>query len=214
MGRERHWSRLLIFGLSLVITMWSTLITVRAEEGTSEQHPLLTKPAETLGTPNDYRIGAEDVVEISVWKSPDLSATVSVRPDGMISMPLLGDILAQGKTPTELQQTIAERLKAYKQDPNVSVIIQQINSPAFFILGEIVHPGKYPLKSETTVLQALALAGGFTQWAEKDKLLLFRKSSQKGDRSERISIRYKDLLVGKVSDSTVTLQPGDTIVVP
>jgi polysaccharide export outer membrane protein len=161
-----------------------------------------------------YLIGPEDVLEISVWKNQDLSISMAVRPDGMISMPLLGDILASGKTPSELQNVIKERLKEFKQEPQVAVIVKETNSYSFFILGEITRPGKYPLNGEITVLQAIALAGGFTQWAEKDKVLILRKFLTSSSEPLRITVRYKDIVSGKDDKANVDLKPGDTVVVP
>ncbi|MBI5197925.1 MAG: polysaccharide biosynthesis/export family protein [Nitrospirae bacterium] len=161
-----------------------------------------------------YLIGPEDVLEIYVWKNQDLSTTTVVRPDGMISMALLGDIQASGKTPTELQNIITERLKEYQQEPKISVIVREANSYSFFILGEVIHPGKYTLKAETTVLQAIALAGGFSQWAEKDKVLIIRKALTQETDAQRITVRYKDIVSGKDDRANLYLKPGDTVVVP
>lgn len=161
----------------------------------------------------DYRIGPEDILEISVWKNQDLSAMAMVRPDGMISMPLLGDIQASGKTPIELRDAIMERLKEFKEEPTVSIIVKEVNSHAFFIMGEIARPGKYPLKSETTILQAITIAGGFTQWADKDKVLVLRKSPSQPE-GQRIIVRYKYIVSGKDPKANIGLKPGDTIIVP
>ncbi|MBI5197226.1 MAG: polysaccharide biosynthesis/export family protein, partial [Nitrospirae bacterium] len=175
----------------------------------------MVNPPNALNSPlsasGNYLIGPEDVVEISVWKNQDLSLTVAVRPDGMISMPLLGDIQAGGTTPTELQESIRDRLKEYVGDPTVSVIIREIQSQAFFILGEVMRPGKYPFKSETTILQAVSIAGGFSQWAEKDRIIILRKDPGRPEEG-RITIRYKQIVSGKDPNANVLLKSGDTVV--
>lgn len=162
---------------------------------------------------NDYVIGPEDVVEISVWKAQDLSTITIVRPDGIISLPLIGEITASGLTAKELGELIAYKLEEYKQSPIVSVIVKEINSKSVFITGEILRPGKYPLKSDTTVVQAITLGGGFSQWAKKDKIVIIRKNplSSEGD---RISVRYSDIISGKDLKANILLKSGDTIIIP
>jgi polysaccharide export outer membrane protein len=160
----------------------------------------------------DYLIGAEDIIEVMVWKNPDLSRVVNVRPDGRISLPLIGDVQAAGLTAIQLRDSISESLKNYyKQTPEVSVIVNQVNSYAIYVLGEVRTPGKYVVKSGTTFLQAVTLAGGFTDFASKSNILLRRRGI--GDAQETaIGIAYKDVLVGK--QSNILLKPGDTIIIP
>ena len=161
----------------------------------------------------DYIIGKEDVLDISVWKSPELSLTIIVRPDGMISLPLIGEVRADGQTPTELKEEIQAKLKDFKQEPIVSIIVKESNSKSIFITGEIARPGKYPLRSETTITQAIALAGGFSQWANKDKVIIIRKSSLNPE-GNRISIKYSDIVAGKNMRANILLRAGDTVIVP
>lgn len=162
---------------------------------------------------NDYTIGAEDVLEVSVWKSPDLSTTIMVRPDGMISLPLIGDIMASSRTAKELKEEIEQKLSEYKQNPIVSIIVKEANSQAIFVTGEVARPGKYPLRSDTTIIQAITLAGGFTQWADKDKILVIRKSPMNPE-GNRFTVRYSDILSGKNMKANILLKPGDTVIVP
>lgn len=161
----------------------------------------------------DYQIGPEDVLEISVWKNADLSKTVNVRPDGKISLPLIGDLQAGGLTPNQLKNEITSRLKTYQETAVVSVIVQAVNSYRVFIVGEVRTPGTYLLKNRTTVLQAISLAGGFTQFASKNKIVVIR---QKGDGTdERVKIRFDDLVYGDENfKKNLILNPGDTIFVP
>lgn len=161
----------------------------------------------------DYKIGPEDVLEIIVWRNQDLSKTITVRPDGKISLPLIGDVQAVGLTPDQLTKEIVNRLKEYKENPNVSVVVQQVNSYGVFVLGEVAHPGKYQLKSFTSVLQAMSLAGGFTQYAAKSKMFLLRKLPDR-DSEVRIPIDYDEIVSGEDSTHNAILVPGDTLVVP
>jgi len=169
--------------------------------------------ADAVIAPSDYIIGAEDVLDISVWKNPDLSRVVNVRPDGKISLPLIGDVQAAGLTPNQLRDRIVERLKQYQETAVASVIVQSVNSYRIFMVGEVNAPGVYQLKSRTTILQAIALAGGFSQFASKNKIVLIRKSAD-GMSEEKISIRFKDLVYSDHEDKNLILKAGDTVFVP
>jgi polysaccharide export outer membrane protein len=162
---------------------------------------------------DSYVIGPEDVIEVSVWKNTDLSKVVKVRPDGQISLPLIGDVKASGLTPTQLKDAIATKLKEYKETPMVSVIVQEINSYNVFVIGEVAHPGKYTLKSNTTFLQALSLAGGFTPYASKNNIRLLRQDPKTMAVTE-IRVKYDSVISGKNPQRDILLKPGDTIVVP
>ncbi len=171
---------------------------------------------ETRPTSMDFLIGSEDVLEVVVWRNPDLTRELIVRPDGMISMPLIGDVRASGLVAEQLAREIAERLKAYMESPTVSVSVRQVNSYSFYILGEVANPGKFQLKSYATVLQAIALAGGFTQFASRNNIQVIRNSAN-GDplkREMHIPVRYNDLLSGEGATGNFILKSGDVIVVP
>ncbi len=160
----------------------------------------------------DYKIGPEDVIEVGVWKEPDLSRTVIVRPDGKISLPLIGDVQAEGLTPTELTNTIQKKLKSFVTDPVVFVILTQINSPKVYLFGKVKSPGVYPLNSHLTLLQAIAMAGGFAEWAKKNKVIILRKTD-KGD-DERIVINIEKIIKNRGKYNDVLLEKGDRIIVP
>ena len=160
---------------------------------------------------SDYILGAEDVIEVLVWKNVDLSRTVFVRPDGKISLPLIGDVQAEGLTPSELRDSIKVLLRRYKKTPEVSVIIREINSFSIFLVGEIKTPGKIQLRSDTTLLQAITLAGGFTEFADIKKILLLRREN---GQERRFRINYKDIVSGKSLNDNILLKRGDTILVP
>ena len=159
----------------------------------------------------DYVIGSEDSVEVQVWKNPDLSRTVTVRPDGKISLPLIGDVPAAGQTATQLTEAVTEKLKTYYKEPaQVTVIVSQVNSYAIYVLGEVRTQGKHVVRSGTTFLQAVSLAGGFTPFASTSKIALRRRGSAGKETS--MPIRYKDVLAGY--QANLVLKPGDTIIVP
>ena len=161
----------------------------------------------------DYIIGPEDVLEITVWRNADLSKTVAVRPDGRVSLPLVGDVTAVGRTAAQLAEDISGRLKEYKENPQVSIVVKEVNSYTVFVLGEVAKPGKYPLKSKTTLLQAITIAGGFTPVAARNKLVVFRFNDS-NDKDVKIKASYDDIVLRDSSGQNVVLKPGDTIVVP
>jgi len=176
----------------------------------SQDKPVQTWSAKSQSS--DYRIGAGDMIEVSTWKEPDLSRKeVLVRVDGKISFPLIGDIQAAGMTPAELTETIQKGLKDYVTSPVVTVTITNPGSQKVYILGEVLKTGEYPLYKTLTVLQAFALAGGFTQWASKDEIILLRKE---GGKEKIYKINYKDIVRGRESENNLALQANDTIVVP
>ena len=155
-----------------------------------------------------YVIGAEDSLHIAVWKEPDLTATLPVRPDGKISMPLLNDVQAAGLTPMQLADSITEKLKKYVTDPRVTVVVTAMNSQRIYMLGEVLHTGAMALTPNMTVLQALATAG-FTQFANTKGIYVLR---QKNGKQEKIPVNYKQLIKGNAQN--ISLKPGDTVVVP
>jgi polysaccharide export outer membrane protein len=162
-------------------------------------------------TDPSYVIGAQDVLDISVWKDQELTRTVPVRPDGKISLPLLNDIQAAGLTPNDLKNQITESLKKFMTDPIVTVIVSQINSQRVYVTGEVAHAGAMPLLPQMTILQALSSSGGFTQFANVKKIYMFRMVNGK---QVNFPFNYKDVIHGKNTNENVVLKPGDTIVVP
>jgi polysaccharide export outer membrane protein len=164
----------------------------------------------TSQVPSTYVIGAEDMLYVSVWKEPDLTNTLPVRPDGMISLPLLGDVQAAGLTPTQLSASITDKLKKYVTDPHVTVVVTQMNSQRIYVMGEVQHTGAMNLLPGMTVLQALASAG-FTQFANTKGIYVLR--NHHGEQ-QKIPVPYKKLVKGENMDQNLTLRPGDTIVVP
>ena len=160
----------------------------------------------------DYVIGNGDVLDIVTWKEPDFSREeLIVRIDGKISFPLLDDVQAAGMTTTQLKRDIEKRLENYVSKPSVTVTVRNPNSKRFYVLGEVIHTGEYPITKDLTVLQAFAIAGGFTEWASKKEIILFRKQHNK---DTVIRINYKDILKGNDFTQNVKILPDDTIIVP
>ena len=158
----------------------------------------------------DYVIGPEDTRHISVWKEPDLTATLPVRPDGKVSMPLLNDVQAAGLKPMQLADSITEKLRKYIADPRVTVVVTAMNSQRIYVLGEVLHTGAMPLIPGMTVLQALASAG-FTQFANTKGIYVLRVQNGK---QQKIPFNYKQVIKGEATEQNIILKPGDTIVVP
>jgi len=161
--------------------------------------------------PADYRIGIDDVLDIAVWNVAELQKTVPVRPDGKISLPLVNDVIAAGLTPMELRKQLTEKISAYVQSPDVSVVVREIRSLKVSVLGQVRAPGRYDLKGPSTVLDALALAGGFTDFAARRKITILRST---GTTVQRLRFDY-DAAVSKASvTNNVLVRPGDIVVVP
>jgi polysaccharide biosynthesis/export protein len=159
----------------------------------------------------DYVIGPDDMLAISVWKEPDVSVTIPVRPDGKISLPLLNDVEAAGLTPMQLETNITDGLKKFITDPRVTVIVTQINSRRVYVLGEVARPGPFAMYPNMTVLQALSAAGGVTQFAKVTAIYILR--NEKGQQTT-LPFNYKEVVRGRRGQQNILLKPGDTIVVP
>ena len=166
----------------------------------------------TLPATPSYIIGIGDVLDIVTWKEVDFSReNVLVRLDGKITLPLLNDVQAAGKSPIELKRLLESAMKKYVASPLVTIVVKSPESQKFYILGEIMKTGEYPIVKELTVLQAFALAGGFTQWASKKEIILLR--TENGE-EKRIRIDYKRIIRGKDLEANVKIKANDTIIVP
>jgi polysaccharide export outer membrane protein len=194
------WSRVVPCGLA-ILGLSASLVSAQA-----------TSPKQTERSPEgEYLLRAGDVVQIFVWKEPDLTREVTVRLDGRITMPLLGDVEASGRTPQELSKELGSRLGKLIENPVVTVSLTQPNSSRFFVIGQVGQSGGYPLTGSVTVLQALALAGGFKDFAKTEKILVIRSGS---GAAAATSFNYKRIEDGSDLAQNVVLQAGDTILVP
>jgi polysaccharide export outer membrane protein len=169
-----------------------------------------TNAASTSQAGPEYVIGPEDALHIAVWKEADLTASLPVRPDGKISLPLLDDVQAAGLTPKQLADSITEKLKKYLADPRVTVVVTQINSKRIYLVGEVMHVGATPMLPNMTVLQALSSAG-LNQFANTKRIYVLRTANGK---QQKLPVNYRKLVKGEQIEQNYLLQPGDTIVVP
>jgi polysaccharide export outer membrane protein len=172
--------------------------------------PPATEAAARAAAAGEYQIGPEDVLDISVWKNPELSRKVPVRPDGRVSLPLINDIQAAGLTPSALREQLAQRLGEFVPSPEVSVIVQEVHSLKVSVMGAVKMPGRFELKSPATVLECLALAQGFTEFANRDRIVVIR---QNGGADTRIPFNYRKVSEGSDQENFF-VRPGDIIVVP
>lgn len=189
-------------------------LSARASNGASVSKaakPPVEHPAAAVQPAARFDVGPGDVLKISVWKEPELSQTVAVRPDGRISLPLVHDLDVHGKTTAEIESALAGLLQSFIVDPQVSVNLLEIHSKTAYITGEVGKPGAYPLTGPIDVLQLIAKAGGLTQYAKRKSILLIR-SDEKGE--HRYKLDYRDFVSGKTNPKSQLLQAGDTVVVP
>jgi polysaccharide export outer membrane protein len=196
-----------IVGLGVVFIMNSWAF---AQQG---KDTLLRKQAqsEIKADSSDYVIGPEDVLYINVWREDTLTRTVPVRMDGNISLPLIDEVKAAGLTPLQLKEVLVEKLNKFVDLPNVSVIVMEANSYKVYVSGQVRTPGVYSLRRETSILQIIVMAGGFTEWADQKKILVIRKEEGK---EKRIIVNYKKIIQGKDPDGNIVLKAGDTIIIP
>ena len=198
----------LVLGVVLVLVGTQSS---RAQSGSGEN------PPSDAGSGNkahdaSYTIGNDDVLAITVWKEPELTKSVPVRSDGKISLPLVGEMQATGKTPVQLEQDITEKLKNFITLPEVTVIVQQVNSRKYNVLGEVGKPGSYPLTATTTIMDAIATAGGFKDFAKKSGVYILRKTAD--GQESRLKFNYKEFIKGKDVAQNIRIEPNDTIIVP
>jgi polysaccharide export outer membrane protein len=179
------------------------------EKQADEKHGEVSRAAHSDST---YVIGADDLLAINVWKEPEVSRSVPVRSDGKISLPLVGELTAGGQTPLQLEQEITKRLQNYISEPEVTVIVQDSKSQRINILGMVAKPGSYLLTGSATVLDAIAMAGGFKDFAKQKSIYVLRQTAD--GKQQRLAFNYKDVIKGKNSDQNIRLLPRDTVVVP
>ena len=203
MARSRSW----VSGALVVLASLALAAPLQARR----KHDTKSASPATTSAPANYVINPGDVLEIQVWKEQDISKAVPVRPDGKISLPLINDVQAAGMTAMELTGSLTEKLKKFIADPQVTVIVTQVNSQHIFITGEVNRGGTYPLLPGMTALEALASAGGFTPFASVRKIYVLREENGK---QVRYPFNYKKVLKGKNQGEDIALKPGDTIVVP
>lgn len=196
---------LMVIGTLAAQNSTAPLNQPNTEEGVPDQR--LSQNFPGVVDPSIYKIGSEDVIQVRVWREPELSVEQAVRPDGKITLPLIGDVNANEVTPKQLSAEITEKLKEFINNPSVMVTVEQVRSKKFTITGEVNRPGSYPLLTTTTVLDALTNSGGFRDFANKKKITIIRGN-------ERFRFNYNDVIEGKHMDQNIELQNGDLVVVP
>ncbi len=208
--QNSRWLRICATAISLVVIGGAGFAqNLTPANDNSQKPPVKSEPAKVA---DDYIIGAGDALSISVWKEPELSRVLPVRPDGKISLPLIGDITASGLTPTDLQQSIRQQLTKYVANPEVTVIVQTVTSRKFNVMGQVTKPGMFDLTKPTTVLDAIAMVGGLRDFAKEKKIYILRMKPD--GTTVRLPFNYKEVIKGKKLEDNVLIQPGDTIVVP
>jgi polysaccharide export outer membrane protein len=203
----------------MIFSLIGVVMPAQAQQAANDKQPAAQSAAEDTSAASskaatqdpNYVIGAQDVLDISVWKEPEVSRVVPVRPDGKISLPLLNDVQAAGLTPSQLAAQLTVSLKKYVTSPQVTVIVATINSQRVYIIGEVLRPGAFPMLPGMNVLQGLSSAGGFTQFAKTKSIYVLRMENGK---QQKYPVNYKEVVSGKHPDQDILLKAGDTIVVP
>jgi len=196
-----------IIGMSVFFILISVTYPQERKEVPSKKQP----QGEVVADSNQYVIGAEDVLYIQVWREEALTKTVPVRMDGNISLPLIHEIEAAGLTPIQLKEALTRRFKEFIESPNVSVTVAEANSFKVYVSGQVRTPGVYRLRSETSLVQIIVMAGGFAEWANQKKIIIIRKENGK---ERRFTVNYKKIVDGDDPASNIILKAGDTIIVP
>jgi polysaccharide biosynthesis/export protein len=195
----------------VLVVALAMLTTFVATGASAQQTASQAKAKQAAAGLEEYRIGPEDVLSITVWKNDAMSRVLPVRPDGMISLPLVDDLMAAGLTPMELRNALAQRLTEFVPSPAVTVVVNDVRSFKVSVIGEVMRPARYELKSRTSVLDVLALAGGFNQFAARTRIVVLR---QEGDKKVRIPFNYNRVTSGSADEENLYLRPGDIVLVP
>jgi polysaccharide export outer membrane protein len=210
--------RIALLAILIALTCWHPTKSAAAEQSGGGVSSDMTGAAQNPNTaatkPHDdtFIIGVDDILSVNVWKEPDISRSVPVRSDGMISLPLVGELQASGQTPHQLEIAITGKLKSFISEPEVTVMVQEIRSQKFNILGQVARPGSYPLTNATTVLDAIAIAGGFRDFAKQKNIYVLRQNPNGGE--SKLPFNYKDVIKGKDAAQNIKVEPRDTIVIP
>jgi len=217
--KEHDWQRrlraILICGLA-VGQAWAQEGSKKSEQvmaaSAIDQPASPVQPLPPKAEGDSFVIGADDVLAVNVWKEPDISRSIPVRSDGKITLPLVGELQAGGQTPRQLEEEIAAKLQNYISEPEVTVMVQEIRSQRFNVLGQVAKPGSYLLSNSARVLDAIALAGGFRDFAKKKSIYVLRQNAEGGQ--SRLPFNYADVIKGKSLAQNVELKPHDTVIVP
>ncbi len=214
MSFKRMGTGMLALALAVPALGWQETASKKTEPekaAAAKAKPEITsKPAPPVDP--DYLIGIDDVLAVNVWREAEMSRVVSVRPDGKITLPLLGEFEAGGQTPKKLEEAILKKLQTLVTNPEVSVIVQEIRSQKYNVVGEVAKPGTYMISGTTTILDAIAMAGGFKEFARPKKMYILRK--QRDGSTVRIAVNYAKVIKGEAPEQNIKLETRDTVVVP
>jgi polysaccharide biosynthesis/export protein len=211
MSDVRKQSRILagLAAMFLLVSFWQGAALAEDKDNAK---PAKSSPSKSMPMVDaDYRVGPGDMIDISVWKEPEVSSTIVIRPDGKISIPLINDLVVSGKTPMEMQALIAEKLSPFIKSPNVTVTVKEVRSKKVYVLGQVNKSGSFDIPRPTTVLQILTEAGGLQPFAKQKSIYVLRNE---GGAERRLAFNYKDVVKGKKIEQNIVLLPGDTVVVP
>jgi len=213
MMQNRILAAIFVMSLGGLLALGPAPVIAQSQTGGSAGRPSAQGAAATSAVPigSDYRVGPGDVIEVSVWKEPEASSQVIVRPDGKISLPLIKDLEVTGKTPMDIEQIVVGKLSPLINSPNVTVTVKEIRSKKVYVLGEVNRTGAYQITQPTTVLQILTEAGGLRPYAKEKSIYILR---MEGGRQQKLPFNYKDVVNGKNIQQNIFVQPGDTIIVP
>ena len=210
----------IVFSFVVAVLISNSALVLRAQTKTavtpatsvSMPEAVKTTPLQSGTASDEFVIGPGDVLAINVWKEQEISRVIPVRSDGRISLPLIGELQASGLTPRQLEAEITKRLKDYVADPSVTVVVQEIHSQKVNVLGMVSHPGSFPLAKPMTVVDAIATAGGFRDFAKQKDVYVLHKEAN--GRQSRVPVNYKNVIKGLHPEQNIELQSGDTVVVP
>lgn len=215
--KRRGWLSAIFFSCVAILPVWGQVVDSPAQSQPAVSSPNSGPTDAGLASPiksgdDSFVIGADDLLAINVWKEPDISRSVPVRSDGKITLPLVGEVQAGGQTPRQLEKAIAIRLQNFISEPEVTVMVQEVRSQRFNILGQVTKPGSYLLSNSARVLDAIALAGGFRDFAKKKQIYVLRSNANGGQ--SRLSFNYVEVIKGKNPEQNIELKPRDTVVIP
>lgn len=196
--------------LVLCVAFPASAQSVRSTNG----KPVSPPPPATTPAPPDYVIGPDDVLAVSFWRDKDLSSDVVVRPDGKVSLLLINDIQAAGLTPEQLRLSVTAAAARFVEDPTVTVVVKQINSRKVYVVGQVAKPGTYPLGGPMTLVQLIALAGGLSEFADRENIVILRAERKADGEPMSLRVNYDDLIKRRNLKQNIELKPGDTVMVP
>lgn len=212
--RSHSFMHRLGFSWVALIVLCASVVANAQPARSTNGRPALPPPAPATAAPPDYVIGPDDVLTISFWRDKDLSSDVVVRPDGKVSLQLINDIQASGLTPDQLRLSVTTAAARFVEDPTVTIVVKQINSRKVYVVGQVAKPGTYPLGGPMTLVQLIALAGGLSEFADRENIVILRAERKADGEPVSVRVNYDDLIKRRNLKQNIELKPGDTVLVP